>query len=89
METSRPRALVPVAAHGGDLLAFGNGTGVHLWDGVSDAPVHSLLSAAPVLGIATLPAQETQNLYISGPVGTAALPLRQATHRPGTRDTAR
>ncbi|MFJ2779412.1 AAA family ATPase [Kitasatospora sp. NPDC087315] len=76
LATPSTRAVAAVTTPDGTpLIAYGNGTGVHLWDGTSDAPSRSLLTAAPVLNITDLPGRDTPVICIAGPAGIAALTL--------------
>ncbi|MEV0192339.1 AAA family ATPase [Kitasatospora purpeofusca] len=75
IEAQATRTVTTLATPEGNLLVYGNGSGVHLWDGLSDTPVHSLLTAAAVLNITAAPGTGTPALYISGPAGTSALRL--------------
>ncbi|MCX5395365.1 ATP-binding protein [Streptomyces sp. NBC_00094] len=73
IDTPLTTAVAPVQRDDGAwLLATGNGTGLRLWDPLSGGLVHSVLTAAPVTGIA----QTTDRgnlLHISGPAGEASL----------------
>lgn len=55
------------------LLATGGGTGVQLWDPHTRDVVHTLLTAAPVTGLAHRFSGENHRLWIAGPAGIAAV----------------
>ncbi|MCQ9178639.1 hypothetical protein KMT30_06265 [Streptomyces sp. IBSBF 2953] len=75
LETPAPiSTLTAVTARGQrPLLATGGGTGVQLWDPHTRDVVHTLLTAAPVTGLAHRYAGESHRLWIAGPAGIAAL----------------
>ncbi|MEV5467268.1 AAA family ATPase [Streptomyces griseoincarnatus] len=55
------------------LLASGSGHALHLWDPTCGELLHSLITAAPVDTIASVPADGSVFLAIGGPAGLAAL----------------
>ncbi|MER6093375.1 AAA family ATPase [Streptomyces bluensis] len=66
--------LAAVTASGRhSLLATGGGTGIQLWDVDTRDAVHTLLTAAPVSGLAHQYSGGSHRLWLSGPAGIAAL----------------
>ncbi|MFJ9343755.1 AAA family ATPase [Streptomyces sp. NPDC101733] len=61
--------------NGRTLLASGNQSGIRLWDPVTGELRHTLLTGAPVHGLATGPGPTGSVLHFRGPAGVATLTL--------------